>query len=180
MVRPSTNSTLRTCSPSGKRTSFTRSPALLPVVVMPSLQTSNSVHSHDTFYSTQLPGAESKIPGQGDGFEPEFRGQIVAVDVHMGRFIGLVTVEIDAVGTAAHARGSLPHEGRKNTSQMTVYLLDKPGDIRVMRPSPDFSSKFLEQLLRFLFTKLLDHLIPQRRIPYLLLVSLRHCLEHLR
>jgi len=99
IVRPSARSALRECS--SMRTPTMLSPGLGFEVFMPASQECLPSGLYHAFDPCQLDRGEAQVCGQANRDQPEFRAAIVAVDMHVGRLVRLVTVEIEAVGAAA-------------------------------------------------------------------------------
>src|SRR5205085_647059 len=95
MVRPSTRSTLKLSS--SVRTSFTRSPGLIPEVFMPCPQKLLLVIRNHSPDFTKLLCCEAQIACQRHRIEPEFRRFFVTVHVHMRRFAAIVAHEVYTV-----------------------------------------------------------------------------------
>lgn len=82
-----------------KCTSFTRSPGLGSEVRIPFLQEHLLVFHYHPLDATELRRAESKVANQSDRPQPEFRGQIVAVDVDVRGLVWFVTMKVYSIGS---------------------------------------------------------------------------------
>src|ERR1019366_8024750 len=91
MVRPSARSTASVSSVTC--TSRTRSPELRWEAFMPFLQQNIAILCHQPMDSPKLHGTEAKVPGQRNRVHPELRRLIVAIHMHMGRFVRLMAVK---------------------------------------------------------------------------------------
>jgi hypothetical protein len=55
-------------------------------------------------YLAQFVGAKSKVRRQLHRIEPEFCGNVIAIDMNMRRLVRLMAVEIESVGARAQYR----------------------------------------------------------------------------
>jgi S-DNA-T family DNA segregation ATPase FtsK/SpoIIIE len=108
-------------------TSATRSSAATKVLI-PSLQKLVRVLTHELHNASQLFCLEAHAPRQFYRIEPELRRHIVSVHMHVRRLVRFVTVEVEAVRSAAQHRG---HE----LSYFLVFV-PQPGNSRSRFISP--------------------------------------------
>jgi hypothetical protein len=89
-------------------TSSTRSSLLLCAddaeKLIPCLQKTLTRIPHHRLYLAQFVGAKSKVACQLDGTKPEFSRQIVAVNMNVRRFVGLVTVKVETIRAGSQHR----------------------------------------------------------------------------
>src|SRR5579863_10000383 len=95
MTRPSRSDTLSASSLNA--TSSTRSSVVIAEEPIPRLQEKRPVLCHHRLYCAEFVCAKSEIRCELDRIEPEFRRQIVAVDMNVRRLVRLVTVEVETV-----------------------------------------------------------------------------------
>src|SRR5687767_11083645 len=95
IVRPSMRSTAMVSSV--KLTSLTRSPGLTSEPCIPFLQKCRFVFLQHSLDLSKFDRTESEIPRQRHGAQPEFGRLIIAINVDMRRFIGLMRMEVHPI-----------------------------------------------------------------------------------
>jgi hypothetical protein len=61
---------------------------------MPGLQKLLLIVDDQFYHIAQLPGAKTQVLGECHGVESEFARQFITVDMHVGWFVGFMTVKI--------------------------------------------------------------------------------------
>jgi len=67
----------------------------------PRHQQRNAVELNKPLDLAKLPGAEAKIATHCHWRQPDLAGRFIAVHMNVRRFVGLVAIEIKAIGSAA-------------------------------------------------------------------------------
>jgi hypothetical protein len=67
----------------------------------PCLQQRNAVELNQPLDLAELPSTEAQIAAHGHRREPDLAALLITVHMNVGRFIGLMAIEIQAIGPAA-------------------------------------------------------------------------------
>jgi hypothetical protein len=72
---------------------------------MPSPQQFGSALLYQRLYPGESVGGKPTVAGEAHGFQPELRHFVLLLDVNVRRFVALIAVEEEAIGTFSQNRG---------------------------------------------------------------------------